>query len=85
MSALTGDRWRALSPHLDQALDLTPEQRRPWLADLGRHDPELAADLQALLDEREALDKAGFLEEPIAIARSTAGETPKLPGSDGEC
>ena len=62
MSVLRNDRWRALSPYLDQALELTVDERDPWLASLRRAQPALAADLESLLDERETLDRVGFLE-----------------------
>jgi serine/threonine-protein kinase len=62
MSALSGERWIALSPHLDKALDLPPDERAPWLARVRGDDPELATDLERLLAEREALDRSGFLE-----------------------
>jgi serine/threonine protein kinase/Tfp pilus assembly protein PilF len=61
MSILTGDRWRALSPYLDRALDLSAEERDPWLAKLHLENPAVASDLQTLLDERETLSRHGFL------------------------
>jgi serine/threonine protein kinase len=65
MSVLSADRWRALSPYLDQALDLTAEERQPWLDTLGREDPVLAGELQSLLAERDLLHNSGFLESPV--------------------
>jgi tetratricopeptide (TPR) repeat protein len=62
MSGFTTERWRVLSPYLDQALDLEIEEREPWLASLRLADPALATDLQGLLDDREALNESGFLE-----------------------
>jgi serine/threonine protein kinase/uncharacterized protein HemY len=67
MSSLSAERWRALSPYLDQALDLTAEERRPWLDTLRRDDPALAADLQGLLAESDALNRSGFLEGSAAV------------------
>ena len=67
MSSLSSDRWRALSPYLDEALDLTADERQPWLDTLRRDDPGLAADLQRLLAERDALDDSGFLEGPAIV------------------
>jgi hypothetical protein len=46
-----GERWKVLSPHLDRALEMTPQERGPWLEALAAGDPTLAADLQNLLDE----------------------------------
>jgi serine/threonine protein kinase/Tfp pilus assembly protein PilF len=62
MSTLTGERWRLLSPYLDEALDLTDAEREPWLTRLRGENPDVAADLARLLDEREALDRSGFLQ-----------------------
>jgi len=62
MSTLTGERWRALSPYLDEALDLTAAERAPWLAKVGGEHPELAADLESLLAEHDAIDHERFLE-----------------------
>ena len=67
MSSLSADRWRALSPYLDAALDLTAEERQPWLETLRRDDPALAAELQSLLAESDALRDSGFLEGPAVM------------------
>ena len=34
MSALSPDQWQALSPHLDEALGMTDEERSIWLSSL---------------------------------------------------
>ena len=62
MTTLTGERWRVLSPFLDEALDLSEDERGPWLARLRRDDAVLAADLESLLAERDTINGAGFLE-----------------------
>jgi eukaryotic-like serine/threonine-protein kinase len=62
MAGFTTERWRVLSPYLDQALDLEIEERAPWLASLRLEDPSLATELEELLDEREVLKESGFLE-----------------------
>ena len=72
MSTLSADRWRALSPYLDQALDLTAEEREPWLDTLRQTDPALAAELQSLLVERDALNESGFLEGPAVVMDPSA-------------
>jgi serine/threonine protein kinase/Tfp pilus assembly protein PilF len=61
MSVIDGDRWRALSPYLDRALDMSAEERREWLLRIRADDPTLASDLEALLDDRTALSRDGFL------------------------
>ena len=60
----------ALNPLLDQALDLSPEQRSAWLADLRARQPDLAAELEALLSAEAKLDARGFL------ARAASAELP---------
>jgi serine/threonine-protein kinase len=74
------DRWRVLGPYLDRALDMADDERRAWLASLGAEDPTLAADLETLLEERDALSREGFLEDtapappsPGALAGQTIG------------
>jgi hypothetical protein len=42
MSSVTPDRWRALSPYLDEALDLDGEDRAAWLEALAKRDAVLA-------------------------------------------
>ena len=61
---LRRDRWRAVSPHLDRALELTGDQRAAWLASLRAEDAALAADVEALLAEHQDLTREGFLEAP---------------------
>lgn len=64
MSVIHPDRWRILSPYLDQALDLTPEARARWLALLRTQDAGLARDLETLLEDRAALSRDNFLSGP---------------------
>lgn len=47
------DRWGQLEPLLDQALDLSPEERPAWLEALRHRAPADAEALQALLAESE--------------------------------
>jgi eukaryotic-like serine/threonine-protein kinase len=60
--AIDHARWQRLSPLLDQALDLAPEDRGPWLDRLRRDDPAAAAEIEALLDEARAAGEERFLE-----------------------
>jgi serine/threonine protein kinase/tetratricopeptide (TPR) repeat protein len=74
----TRERWRVLSPYLEEALDIAgPNERQTWLAVLGARDPALAAEIQDLLDEHRALAEARFLERdaPSFPTRTLAGET----------
>jgi serine/threonine-protein kinase len=59
---LKSERWRLVSPHLDQALDLSGEDRRQYLAGLASADPGLAAELELLLGEERALRDEKYLE-----------------------
>ncbi len=65
-------RWREISRHLDEALDLDAEARREWLLDLERRSPRVAAAVRALLTERDALvDQPLLSEDPLAtLARA---------------
>jgi eukaryotic-like serine/threonine-protein kinase len=56
------ERWRLVSPHLDQALELAGEERQRYLAGLAGEDPALAADLELLLGEERALREEQYLE-----------------------
>ena len=60
---LSDDRWRAVIPHLDRALELTDDELGPWLASLRADDAALAEDVEALLEKRRALEAEGFLSE----------------------
>lgn len=53
-------RWKTLSAHFDQALELAPPQRGVWLAHLARKDAPLAAELRGLLAELAAADHEAF-------------------------
>jgi serine/threonine protein kinase/Tfp pilus assembly protein PilF len=61
MAVITANRWRALSPFLDQVLDLPPDERDGWVADLRLTDSVLAGELRRLLDEQEGLSRGRFL------------------------
>ena len=77
MSALSPDRWRAVSPYFDKALELSADERPAWLALLQGENPALAADLATLLDEHAALSRNRFLEHALAFPEQTslAGQT----------
>jgi eukaryotic-like serine/threonine-protein kinase len=78
MGGLADDRWRVLSPYLDQALDLKGEARAAWLGELRSRDPSLADEVQLLLEAKYAIDRDQFLESTIVVASdlgSLAGRT----------
>jgi len=75
MSVLTGDRWRAVEPHLDRALELDAGGRAALLDALRTSDPAVAADLETLLAERDDAERRRFLEAaPTPPAASLAGQ-----------
>jgi hypothetical protein len=51
MSKLSPDQWPVLSPRLDEALEMTEDQRSTWLSSLQTVNPILASQLELLLDE----------------------------------
>jgi serine/threonine protein kinase/tetratricopeptide (TPR) repeat protein len=63
---LSDDRWRAVIPHLDRALELADDERLSWLAALRADDASLAEDVEALLAKRQELEEQGFLSEALA-------------------
>jgi serine/threonine protein kinase len=77
MSKLSPDQWQALSPHLDEALEMTGEERSTWLSSLQSENPTLAYQLEILLREHRVLSEEGFLE-------ASALELPEGPGLAGQ-
>jgi serine/threonine-protein kinase len=66
MPRVDPDRWRAVSPHLDRALELeTDQERTEWLATLRAQDPALAADVEGLIAEMAGLRGARFLDDAV--------------------
>jgi len=74
---VTRERWQALSPLLDRALELEGAERLAWLGKLSQQDPALAAELEAFLEERNTVEREGFLAysplSPFAPQGSLAG------------
>jgi eukaryotic-like serine/threonine-protein kinase len=78
MTSLDRERWERASPYLDRAMGMGKEERAAWLASLRATTPELAADIAALLAERSAASREGFLEGTAAYPpapASLAGQT----------
>jgi serine/threonine protein kinase len=59
---LDRDRWRAVSPYLERAMEMRPDERAAWLDSLGGEQPTLASDLEKLLEHHEAVHREGFLD-----------------------
>jgi eukaryotic-like serine/threonine-protein kinase len=73
MPPINPERWRLLSPYLDQALDVAAEKRGAWLADLSVRDAGLAADLRAILGPQPELQQSGFLERALLDPQAAPG------------
>ena len=59
MSKLSPDQWLALSPRLDEALEMTDDERSTWFSALRAENPTLARQLAILLEEhREQIGRA---------------------------
>ena len=74
-------RWRAASLRLDEALELTGDQRAQWMAALREQDPQLADDVHGLLERYDVIHQERFLEgqfglRPGDAAADAAGLAP---------
>jgi hypothetical protein len=61
-------RWLAVSPYLDQALELPAEQVEGWLREIQSTEPLIAADVRRLVSVRTARAYASFLQTPAPLA-----------------
>jgi serine/threonine-protein kinase len=80
--AESSSRLRVL---LDHALELEPEERAAWLADLGQTDPAHAAEIERLLAAEPGLDDMRFLDTGAGpldddLPGSGSGAAPALAG-----
>lgn len=75
MAVPTPEEWRVLSALLDEALDLPSDERAPWLARQAAVHPTLVDRLSALLADREAASRDGFLEG-VAVPPPVTGGRP---------
>jgi serine/threonine protein kinase/tetratricopeptide (TPR) repeat protein len=79
MPRISPERWRVLSPYLDQALEVSAEGRAAWLASISARDATLASELSAILSAHQTVHDSGFLERPVidprtAVTQSLAGQ-----------
>jgi serine/threonine protein kinase len=75
MFTLTPEQWKQVSPYLEKALELFPEERAEWLLSLSEKDAELASMVQTLLEEHQQVEREGFLEKsPLLAGRGLAGQ-----------
>src|SRR5262245_42241464 len=54
--------WNRIAPYLDRALDLEPNEREAWLADITLTQPDIAQALRGMLARHAVLAAEGFLE-----------------------
>jgi serine/threonine-protein kinase len=66
MARPSPDSWNAISPLLDDVLDLPAGERCGRLAQLRRQHPEVADALGEWLREYEVMDSGGFIEGPTS-------------------
>jgi eukaryotic-like serine/threonine-protein kinase len=62
MMSISRTRWQAMSPLLDELLDLDGAQRAERLARVHGEDPALADELAALLADEPMIEREAFLE-----------------------
>ena len=74
-------RWQAVSPYLEKALDLSGEELAAWLTSLRASQSAIAADLEMLLGDRDALAATSFLEDEASPAPAPGSGHALLPGS----
>ena len=78
MKAFDRARWSRASPYLDMVLDLPVQDRPERLRELRATDPDIAADVEAMLAEHRKLSAEGFLDGRPIVAPpepSLAGTT----------
>ena len=65
MPPFSAERWRVLSPYLDEALEIAPDERVAWLASIATRDATLADDLRAMLAQQRTVHQSRFLERAV--------------------
>jgi len=74
MSPITPNQWQSLSPYLDKALEMSEQARSVWLSSLSAQDPDLARELETLLQEHIAASKEKYLEKSVPHWSGLAGQ-----------
>jgi eukaryotic-like serine/threonine-protein kinase len=80
MNAANADRWARVHPLLDEALELASSERDAWLDGVAKDQPDIAAELRALLAAHADSDAAGFLAGKAALPAAWARHADELPG-----
>jgi serine/threonine protein kinase len=79
MSTLDAARWKAVSPYLERALDLAPDERGALLDAVRSESPDIAADLESLLARHQAVERDRFLAD-----LTESSERPARPSLAGQ-
>jgi tetratricopeptide (TPR) repeat protein len=76
MASPPQDRHATVSGYFAAGLEMEPGERERWLRELSARDPEIGADVAALLEEHEAVSREQFLENAAAllVAPTLAGQ-----------
>jgi eukaryotic-like serine/threonine-protein kinase len=72
VTRLSAERWRAVRPHFDRALELGVLERAEWLEALRADDRDLASDVEELIADHGVVDREGFLETPPVAPELTS-------------
>src|SRR5690242_13136536 len=78
---LSPERWAALDPLLDAALEICPDEREEWVERACVDDPAMAAELMSLLTACDLTED--FLAEPAAATYAPLLAEPELPDELG--
>jgi eukaryotic-like serine/threonine-protein kinase len=78
MPPINPERWRVLSPYLDQALEIAADDRAAWLGALSARDAALASDLGSILAQHDTVRESRFLER--AVLQPQSAPTASLSG-----
>ena len=77
---MTSSQWLALSPYLEDALEMSPQERSFWLAALRLKNPTIAEELETLLLHSKEASEKRFLERravelpnPATLAGQSVG------------
>ena len=62
MKAFDSGRWLRASRHLDRVLELPAGERGACVEDIRREDPDIATDVEAMLEQHRQLSAEGFLD-----------------------
>ena len=74
MVTLSPERWREVSPYLDQALTLSEEHRAAWLDSLRNERPDLVPLLLQLLETHRSVAEQDFLRQSPSLPTQSSVE-----------